>query len=1019
MTNPIANTTYTWQFGDGPAGTSGTNVSHTYGASGSYSVTLTSTDACGQNSITQIVTLNLPTSTFSFSGCPVVQFNGPSGSVFTYLWSFGDGTTSTLEDPLHAYGDTGSHTVTLSISVSGCGPASSTMVVPGCNLTACAAQDISIGDGINPNLPIYLSTLLTTIPHTNNNGTITISNLSFNLRGNLVIDVPTIITATHWFCDPGTSITQQANLFIRNNTSFEGCARMWRGIYNFGGFITSITGNSSISDAQHALYVDNGARLNLYNCRFINNIRGIYANGTNVKDIRYSLTTGINNATFSFTGAMKPAYNGQLDYHNFSIAGIEFENVVNLPIRNSFFIDMQYGIKVNRTRISVINNTFTSPFNFSGYGVYVTNMVTDLNRITQGNTFDNMGTSISVGNSTMGTINIEDNIVTHLLRYGIGIDIAQTNGSTIKIINDNNITVNDGIAIEVSSCQPRTVQITDNDITINNKGSALMFESVNSDGRSTINMNRIVFSPGYIGSSIPNYINNCHDLDFISNDITGDPHYFTFQVHGTSTCLFRDNNFINGGVLAFGIEVSPNNTYCCNTMPVGQTLFQGSNEMTNLRNNVMHSLQLTDAVISAQTNAGNIWTGPFNFANISVLSGSMNDPLGLSNGSIFRYNQLQLGGRPASITPNDIVESWFVNNGSSTTCGSSPSCGIPPYPVVPGDGNSGIPPGDTNIIIIIVDPEPTCQQLLATIKWWTANNTTLNPQHTYNIQMILHQWIENYGWQFWSDCLGPLLTIDPLLIPWYEAEKEKDKIRTPSFQQKFLYQAKSQEIALIYDQIAAQPDWDMVIPNPILDNLYATLKTKTDELNVILNGINVSFISKAVTFQTKIAALPLRFSFLTERNFVWTTEQKITISGLSAVSVAEWNQIRSIANMCPIDIGQAVYEARGLLSMIGEHNFPDLTITCSKPKPRLAKGDSISEIKVYPNPSDGRFNILLPSDIEVTTVVIYDTMGKVVKKQSIDLNRTFYLSSQESGIYYYELFDNDKSINRGKLLLIK
>ena len=105
----------------------------TYFNPGTYTVKLVVQNASGFDSIikTQYITVQaLPTVDFSSSsssGCfPLpVQFNqlstAGSGTISSYLWDFGDGFTSTTENPAHTYNASGNFNVSLRISNSaGC-----------------------------------------------------------------------------------------------------------------------------------------------------------------------------------------------------------------------------------------------------------------------------------------------------------------------------------------------------------------------------------------------------------------------------------------------------------------------------------------------------------------------------------------------------------------------------------------------------------------------------------------------------------------------------------------------------------------------------------------------------------------------------------------------------------------------------------------------------------------------------------------------------------------------------------
>ena len=121
---------YAWVFGDGTSGT-GDTVWHRYSAAGTYTVRLTVTDNDGASSTTtraiQVGSVNQPpVAAFSFSPSNPevngwVQFNGasssdPDGSISSYAWNFGDGTTGTGATVWHRFTAAGTYTVTLSVT---------------------------------------------------------------------------------------------------------------------------------------------------------------------------------------------------------------------------------------------------------------------------------------------------------------------------------------------------------------------------------------------------------------------------------------------------------------------------------------------------------------------------------------------------------------------------------------------------------------------------------------------------------------------------------------------------------------------------------------------------------------------------------------------------------------------------------------------------------------------------------------------------------------------------------------
>jgi PKD repeat protein len=116
--------THQWDFGDGTSSDQA-NPSHTYAAGGTYSVTLTVTDNCGdsdtQTRTVEIVPNNPPVAGFSSTANHlIVQFNDTSndsdGNIQSRQWDFGDGASSDQTNPSHTYSSSGTYTVELLIT---------------------------------------------------------------------------------------------------------------------------------------------------------------------------------------------------------------------------------------------------------------------------------------------------------------------------------------------------------------------------------------------------------------------------------------------------------------------------------------------------------------------------------------------------------------------------------------------------------------------------------------------------------------------------------------------------------------------------------------------------------------------------------------------------------------------------------------------------------------------------------------------------------------------------------------
>jgi PKD repeat protein len=116
-------TKWKWSFGDGTS-SSIQNPKHKYSAAGKYTVTLTVTNAKGSNTVTEtdyIKVIAKPVANFTSSvtsgKAPLnIKFTDAStGTPSSWIWEFGDGSKSFVENPTHKYSKAGTYTVNLTV----------------------------------------------------------------------------------------------------------------------------------------------------------------------------------------------------------------------------------------------------------------------------------------------------------------------------------------------------------------------------------------------------------------------------------------------------------------------------------------------------------------------------------------------------------------------------------------------------------------------------------------------------------------------------------------------------------------------------------------------------------------------------------------------------------------------------------------------------------------------------------------------------------------------------------------
>lgn len=114
-------TSWYWDFGDTGTSTA-TNPTHTYTNPGTYTISHVAYNSNGCNDTIRkpIEIYFLPQAQFFQTNACIgnaTQFNDStktlSGTIVTWLWNFGDGQTSTFQNPTHSFGSTANYTVSL------------------------------------------------------------------------------------------------------------------------------------------------------------------------------------------------------------------------------------------------------------------------------------------------------------------------------------------------------------------------------------------------------------------------------------------------------------------------------------------------------------------------------------------------------------------------------------------------------------------------------------------------------------------------------------------------------------------------------------------------------------------------------------------------------------------------------------------------------------------------------------------------------------------------------------------
>jgi PKD repeat protein len=275
--------TWTWNLGDGNTSTL-QNPTHTYTTPGTYTVTLTAGNAYGNGTVTRTGYITVyPPLVAAFGGAPLLG-NAPLNVSFVdqstgftisgWNWTFGDGATSTSQNPAHIYTAAGTYTVTLTVTNAyGSATISKSAFVTvlpqlvanfTANRTAGNAQlpvqftDTSTGSGINGwswNFGDNTTASSQNPTHTYTTaGTYTVSLTAFNPYGNTTTTRTNYITVLNppvaAFTGTPTVGNGQANVTFTDQSSGDGITS-WA--WTFGDGNTATTRNP-----QH-IYTTNGS----------------------------------------------------------------------------------------------------------------------------------------------------------------------------------------------------------------------------------------------------------------------------------------------------------------------------------------------------------------------------------------------------------------------------------------------------------------------------------------------------------------------------------------------------------------------------------------------------------------------------------------------------------------------------------------------------------------------------------------------------------------------------------------
>ncbi len=975
---------------------------------------------CTTEALTDIVT--------SISG-KTIEFeaeNASGTSTFVeYNWNFGDGSTSTEANPIHTYNDYGTYNVCLKIKDSnGCCAEFCKEIVLSQPPHSCQDKTscISIGtqggtvnlsallSGPNPVIPSYPGIF----PFTH---TRIVKDQCFSVAGKLNVDIDIIFFNTHWYMEPGASIEQNGWLLLASQSVFQGCEKMWKGfVVPEGQTYKAISLiNCTLKDAYNGIDMSNNNGIYAENTDFIDNYAGIYMGKENSSA---TITNSFSSCTFKHENGLLPQYPGQPDWNDRAYYGIHLKNLTLLKVNTKLaqrnrFINVRYGINGIKSSIDISGAEFINNDNTTSAGIDLYPAGPNI-KVVDNNNFTNLLSAINITGGIRSDIVIENNEFYSIRAYMIhlyAINVESTDFASVKIQRKNKFDYYQGANIEISKTV-RYLKIDDNDFKMSGPlADPIFISGVKFPGY--ITNNRFTVNYANYGRSMVELI-DCSMFVVENNEMydgTTANVANGFKITGTDKSLFKSNKvfFPGKGFNVTGSEAVSSNGFCCNTVTgyPSKTSFNYYNEngLTYFRQNTLGRLELPGN-FGKQYNAGNIWTGAGNSAN-------------LINGTLLRagYNQFKVnenvpGGLPAIISPTQILQEWFLKRGIHPTCSERPDCGIPPYIKEPENPD---PP-------VIGDPD--CEEIIEVyirlLRIRTGNPDGETDLAQYSLEAILSEWERRYGYQYIRDCLGGVnININTDIKNWEIVDSAMVNIYMTDTANINTMNETMQEMQSLITQIIALPPEEIQNPGQQTITLFNDLALANNEYNQLTDAYNARVRVKSQDLIPLISSLSEVFPFLTNRKKIWLANMRIVSDGINSISGREWEDIRNIANMCPDTAGQAVFEAQSLMMLVDEYIESDGD--CGALIPRSKKVQKSVDVLVFPNPASEIFTFDLGKNKNISKLSIITVDGHEIALINTEGQQIIQFDAGDlhPGIYYFHCYAGAENVQTGKIIIIR
>ncbi len=791
--------------------------------------------------------------------------------------------------------------------------------------------------------------------------------------------------------------------------------------------------NSTIQDCRFGIRAKPNSSLRLENNDFVNNYIGIKLDmagaATGQERVRIDGFTG---NSFLTDGALKPAHKGMTEaLETRGYAGIWLNKYLDFNVfgstlsgGNSFSM-LANGIIAYNSTGNLGNMTFddiqsagTPVYPLKGYGIYLTGKGSgprwfNINEFWTNMTFNNCKTGIY---SASHALNVENVTMTNV---DVGIDLSRSqtrdiviDGNTItaskvgvrsflnepvhdiSVINNNNVTITglasgtapvSGIEMEeggLSGTSGRGWLLTRNTITTQKGGNGISYRN------------------GLFGDVIGNTVNN-------SGTVPGGP-YKGIRVLGAG---FTEVNFndVTQSTSTAGTSSSHAiysaagfaNGFDCNCVAntgVGMQFYDMADYTNTVRGNNINDhgdtgLQLGDDVqgnvfIGTQYHTGNRWNlaliPPSGFGGVHW-GGSPQ----IISASKFFVDPNEQGG---ALSPTVDPDEWFQKDPTPEQSYSCINACIPPAAITPFSGEGDVP--------TLLD-QMIASGALPTDGW--ANETNWKGAYRLYRKMLRRPAIENYGAPY-AIFKAANTNLSTGKMAYIAEQKSKlfDMTGTEYTNLENYRVTVRQQMANILAL-----DIQLQEGDTINESAYNSLLLQRSDTQVQYDQYSAGL--KTARQQTIQSLLQFNAGASTTGSVPAANHK--TLNGIVLTMLAndgEWAPadiaaITLIAEQCPLEGGDAVYEARAVIVHLSGQEFDDYELCNTGQRNARERDGNISregDISVFPNPTTG---IVYLSTPDRALVRVFNNIGQLQLQSEVTDGR-LDISQLQQGMYRLQIF---------------